>query len=351
MSHNDTNNSPPSSSNENDGKRDLLADSENERLSEKDGSDYNEEKDDSDDENDAGEGGDDNGVDSGDDVDPETRIASRNARAPAWQPWQDRLLITQVNADRPFLAALRLELVFYSVWRGMQGSFQVLEKEIEARSLQKTGTDEEIDEFMELLGDLCSLLDAESTTTENSRKKIDLEAQAGLELRDASMRGLVRGENLVDVATLPGASARERQGQRGKKRKNRDDDKENRSESRNAASKRRRRRNTELDDLLNRRIEEDKAALEACSKQDAEKHTQQMDVLNKLVDCVQGLNNRIPDMQGEQENMNFIPTVVVRRDVNLAPGRRFAPVIHHLIINRLSVKVFLQRWGRASEVL
>jgi hypothetical protein len=107
MSHNDTNNSPPSSSNENDGKRDLLADSENERLSEKEGSDYNEEKDDSDDENDAGEGGDDNGVDSGDDVDPETRIASRNARAPAWQPWQDRLLITQVNADRPFLAALR----------------------------------------------------------------------------------------------------------------------------------------------------------------------------------------------------------------------------------------------------
>lgn len=135
------------------------------------------------------------------------------------------------------------------------------------------------------------------------------------------MRGLVRPENLVDVAILPGASARERQGQRGKKyvqgvsfmaglctyrfrRKDRDDDKENRSESRNTASKRRRRRNTDLDDLLNRRIDEDKAALEACSKQDAEKHTQQMDVLNKLVDCVQGLNNRISDMQGEQEKTN-----------------------------------------------
>jgi hypothetical protein len=44
--------------------------------------------------------------------------------------------------------------------------------------------------------------------------------------------------------------------------------------------------------------------LEACSKQDVEKHTQQMDVLNKLVDCVQGLNNRISDMQGEQEKTN-----------------------------------------------
>jgi hypothetical protein len=27
---------------------------------------------------------------------------AQNARSPPWQPWQDRLLITQVDADRPF---------------------------------------------------------------------------------------------------------------------------------------------------------------------------------------------------------------------------------------------------------
>ncbi|KAJ7875895.1 hypothetical protein B0H14DRAFT_3546177 [Mycena olivaceomarginata] len=41
------------------------------------------------------------------DLDPEIRTQAQNARAPAWQPWQDRLLIVQVNADRPFLAPRR----------------------------------------------------------------------------------------------------------------------------------------------------------------------------------------------------------------------------------------------------
>jgi hypothetical protein len=89
---------------------------------------------------------------------------------------------------------------------------------------------------------------------ENSQKKIDLEAQAGLELRDTSMRGLVRPENLVDVAILPGATACEHQGQHGKKYvqgvsfmaglctyrfrcKDHNNDKENQSESRKTASK------------------------------------------------------------------------------------------------------------------
>lgn len=44
--------------------------------------------------------------DEGDDPDPNT-TQSHNARAPPWQPWQDRLLITQVNEDRPFLMPRR----------------------------------------------------------------------------------------------------------------------------------------------------------------------------------------------------------------------------------------------------
>jgi hypothetical protein len=60
-------------------------------------------------------------------------------------------------------------------------------------------------------------MDAETATTGSSRKKTDLETVAGLELRDASMKGLVKGDQMVDVATLEGASVRERQAQRGKK--------------------------------------------------------------------------------------------------------------------------------------
>jgi hypothetical protein len=43
------------------------------------------------------------------DVDPETNLSqqARNAHSSHWQPWQDRLLITQIDADRPFLAPRR----------------------------------------------------------------------------------------------------------------------------------------------------------------------------------------------------------------------------------------------------
>jgi hypothetical protein len=71
---------------------------------------------------------------------------------------------------------------------------------------------------MKLLGDLCLLLDAETaSSSRTTQKKIDLEAQAGVELRDASMRGLVHGDRLVDVASFASATARERQAQRGQK--------------------------------------------------------------------------------------------------------------------------------------
>ncbi|KAJ6557785.1 hypothetical protein B0H19DRAFT_1261383 [Mycena capillaripes] len=262
-----------------------------------------------------------------DDLSPD-HTQAQNARSPLWQPWQDRLLITQVDADRPFEQPRRSRRAAWGATADSMASASAQQgpnsyftrsgeacrarfkflinkyKADQARSLQKTGTDEEVDEFMELLGDLCSLIDAESATTERSRKKTDLETVAGLELRDASMRGLVKGDQLVDVTTLEGASVRERQAQRGKKRKSHDDNKENRSQSRNARSKRRKRTHTALDDVLNQRIEEDKAALEACSKQDAEKHTQQMNVLTKLADCIQGINDRLSGLQNEQEKTN-----------------------------------------------
>lgn len=70
---------------------------------------------------------------------------------------------------------------------------------------------------IQTLGELCELVDAEKTSVDTSKggqHKADIEDRAGKELRDASMTGLVRRNRLVDVASLEGASVRERQGQR-----------------------------------------------------------------------------------------------------------------------------------------
>ncbi|KAJ7303754.1 hypothetical protein DFH08DRAFT_976786 [Mycena albidolilacea] len=235
------------------------------------------------------------------DLDPEIRMQAQNACAPVWQPWQDRLLIVQVNADHLFLMPRCSRMAAWngtadvlavsSVQQGQnsyficsgeacKAHFNYLKKKYkadQARSLQKTGMDEEVNEFMELLGDCCLLLDSETASSSHTmQKKIDLEAQAGIELRDVSMRGLVCGDRLVDVASLASAITQERQGQRGQKRKGRDDEMENTSQSRNTT----------------------------CKRRYEEQHAQQMGILNKLADCVQGLNYRISGMQDEQEKTN-----------------------------------------------
>jgi hypothetical protein len=51
-------------------------------------------------------------------------------------------------------------------------------------------------------------------SSSQSKKKADIEAKAGKELRDAAMMGLARSEGLIDVSQLEGASVREKQGQR-----------------------------------------------------------------------------------------------------------------------------------------
>jgi hypothetical protein len=83
-----------------------------------------------------------------------------------------------------------------------------------------------------------------------------------------------------------------------------DDEKENASQGRNATCKRRKKKKGAFDDILNQRLKEDKVAFEACSRREEEQHAQQMGILNKLADCVQGLNNRISGMQDEQEKTN-----------------------------------------------
>lgn len=47
-----------------------------------------------------------------------------------------------------------------------------------------------------------------------AQNKLALERQAGAELRDAAMRGLVKRQGLSDVTECDGATAREKGGQR-----------------------------------------------------------------------------------------------------------------------------------------
>ncbi|KAJ6459350.1 hypothetical protein C8R45DRAFT_555909 [Mycena sanguinolenta] len=171
---------------------------------------------------------------------------AQNARSQRWLPWQDRILVAQIDADRPFLRRKAAErttawnatanTVNTSIAKSAKNTvalrsgeacwvrFNLLMKKFkadEARSLQKTGTYEEVDEFIHALGDLCALADAENVTAARKTKhKADLQNTSGLQLRDAAMNGLVKRETLVNVASLDDASVRERQGQRTRKQVN-----------------------------------------------------------------------------------------------------------------------------------
>ncbi|KAF8176414.1 hypothetical protein K438DRAFT_78054 [Mycena galopus ATCC 62051] len=144
--------------------------SENEGSEEKECDDEEENNDDEKEED-----GDDEDKDDADADQPINPTQARNARAPVWQAWQDCLLITQVNLDCPFLLprcsraaswdGTANVLAISSAQQGQssyftrsgeacRARFNYLRKKYKAdqvRSLQKTGTDEEIDAFMELL--------------------------------------------------------------------------------------------------------------------------------------------------------------------------------------------------------
>lgn len=65
--------------------------------------------------------------------------------------------------------------------------------------------------------EIVMLVDDQKSEKQNSTKekqKADIENQAASELRTASTTGLVHRQTLTDVSQLPGATLREKQGQR-----------------------------------------------------------------------------------------------------------------------------------------
>ncbi|KAJ6494599.1 hypothetical protein DFH09DRAFT_353512 [Mycena vulgaris] len=227
---------------------------------------------------------------------------SQNARSARWLPWQDRLLIQEVEKHRPFNAArgdatkeawatLAVELLKDSTidstpinrtGPSCRARFQKLLKAHsadETRSLQKTGTDEEVDSHLELLTQVSELVRARELEKDEksatARKKADVEAQAALQLRDSAMKGLVRREALTDVATLDGASVREKQGQR-KRRRSAEGAFEPEKENDEIVQPKSKRRRNQLTDIVKSRNASDAKRLDQARKLDEQRHAESM---------------------------------------------------------------------------
>ncbi|KAJ6535496.1 hypothetical protein B0H19DRAFT_1271251 [Mycena capillaripes] len=231
---------------------------------------------------------------------PLNAAQSQNARSARWLAWQDRSLVQAVERHRPFNAArgdatrdawdsLAVELLRDSTINGTainrtgpacRARFLKLLKAHNAdqtRSLQKTGTDEEVDAHIELLTQVAELVQArvlekdEKSTV--ARKKADVETRAALELRDSAMKGLVRREALTDVAALEGASMREKQGQR-KRRRSKSGSKSDKENSLDIVEPKPKRRRNQLTEILSSRNATDAKRLEQARKIDQERHSQ-----------------------------------------------------------------------------
>ncbi|KAF8954131.1 hypothetical protein BDZ97DRAFT_1928712 [Flammula alnicola] len=166
---------------------------------------------------------------------------AKNARSPLWLPWQDRFLASEALKLRPFLEprgkpaqdawdhlaqclfedSITLGSAIQRSGPACRARFKKLleaHKKAETRSLQKTGTDEQVDEHLENMTNIAALVDVQASEKEGKatgvKNKADKEQQAALELRDAAMMGVVPRQTLSDISQLDGATWREKRGQR-----------------------------------------------------------------------------------------------------------------------------------------
>ncbi|KIJ40479.1 hypothetical protein M422DRAFT_256740 [Sphaerobolus stellatus SS14] len=150
---------------------------------------------------------------------PAINSHTQNAKSPKWLPWQDRFLAREVFAHRPFLAGQhKISAAWDTLAAKMKedsgdeiertGSacrtrFKLLikhQKKNETRSLQKTGTNEEIDDHIKVMIDLVDLVEGYEASKEeftaSTKKQQEMQQKAALQMR---------------------ASVREKQGQRKRK--------------------------------------------------------------------------------------------------------------------------------------
>ncbi|KIJ48870.1 hypothetical protein M422DRAFT_247235 [Sphaerobolus stellatus SS14] len=237
---------------------------------------------------------------------------ARNAKNPHWQPWQDRFLAKVVFTYRPFLVDRR-EVA--AAWDELaqrlledsrsQGPRSVIDrtggacrtrfkrlirthKINETKSLQKTGTDEEVSDHIKTMTELVALVDGhEASKAEflsTTKKQQDLQQKAALEMRDAAMKGCVPRTKLTDVTQLPEATVREKQGQRKRKSTSSEADKENEFPVRKCS-----RHQSAIEKVLQQREMADQQQLQAAREQDEHRHAEIKGGMDRMADSINQL--------------------------------------------------------------
>ncbi|KZS96757.1 hypothetical protein SISNIDRAFT_463519 [Sistotremastrum niveocremeum HHB9708] len=251
---------------------------------------------------------------------PQDMNSAQSARSQNWQPWQDRALVDRVYALETHLAPhghtaqawATLADSLKDVTKGKldkngkacQERFKKVlaaHRQEKTRSLQKTGTNEEVTSHGEKLNEIVELLDdhklRDKQRTEKARNKVNEEKKAGEEMRRSSMRGMVVRDTLTaDLGELEGATGREKSGQRkSTKRKilgdssyiNISDD-----EGAQPARKPSKRMKGSVSDLLEMRRQEEDSALQDARAHADRQHKEQIGALTALTESVKNLESR-----------------------------------------------------------
>ncbi|KAJ6601928.1 hypothetical protein DFH09DRAFT_1069474 [Mycena vulgaris] len=235
-----------------------------------------------------------------------------NARSPRWVSWQDRYLAQAVDQIRPFLlppsereegwnrtaevlhqdsSAVGERSTVDRSGSACKNRFMRIMREHrkgETESRMKTGAVEEVSEHIKV---------STKESSAKSKHKADIEDKAGMELRDAAMKGLARSEGLIDVSELDGASVREKQGQRKRARAPLAS-----SSHHNRASKEsnsdvgpppKRRRHNVLHGVLEQRNKEDTKRLNDARARADQHHSELLQAQNATLSCLKDLTSEI----------------------------------------------------------
>ncbi|KIJ43671.1 hypothetical protein M422DRAFT_252912 [Sphaerobolus stellatus SS14] len=265
----------------------------------------------------------------------------QNAKSPHWQAWQDRYLAKEVFAERPFLVGhrgaasawdalaakllediMRDESVIDRTGAACRGRFRRLVKahnKDNTRSLQKTGTDEQVDEHVKIMTDLVALVNEHQASkeefTRTSKRQQVLQQKAAEQMRDASTTGCVPRKTLADVAQLDGATVREKQGQR--KRKSTQSSAHSGSEKENigAGACKRARHQSAIKKALIQHEETDQKQLKEVLVRDDQRHKELRGGLDRMADSITQLSDAVR-IQSDRETERNAQQMELMKMVN-----------------------------------
>ncbi|KIJ24165.1 hypothetical protein M422DRAFT_275118 [Sphaerobolus stellatus SS14] len=225
-------------------------------------------------------------------VQPESR-QSKNARNP--QPrnvlqaaWDE--LARQMAIDSCKLGPVSEIKRTGSACRSRFNKILEAHRRDETKSLQKTGTNEVVDEHIKNLTELVSLVDGHDTEkvqrSAKAKKKESIERTAALELRKAAMGRLVDSTGLMDISQLEGATIREKQGQRKRKHSSSPGDDE--SDKENMPIKRSRGQSV-IEKVFNQRQKEDEKLLAEVREREEQRQGELMGGFDRLAGSIDAL--------------------------------------------------------------